>query len=81
MTVGIFEAKAKLSDLCGRVERRGERIVITRRGRPVAVLAPVESEQRESVWEARDRFVRKHGPFPVLELPKRRKEKLRDPFA
>ena len=37
--VSAAEAKAHLSELLDRVER-GEEIVITRRGRPVAVLRP-----------------------------------------
>lgn len=41
-TVGAFEAKTKLSELLMRVER-GEEIVITRRGKPVARLVAPES--------------------------------------
>lgn len=37
--VGAFEAKTHLSALLDRVER-GERITITRRGKPVAQMAP-----------------------------------------
>ena len=37
--VGVAEAKAKISELLERVSR-GERIVVARRGKPVAVLAP-----------------------------------------
>lgn len=39
MDVGVGEAKARLSELLDRVEV-GDRIVITRRGTPIAVLAP-----------------------------------------
>lgn len=39
-TIGVDEAKNRLAQLLARVER-GERIVITRRGVPVAVLHPV----------------------------------------
>lgn len=38
--VGAFEAKNKLSALLERVER-GEEVLITRRGKPVARLVPV----------------------------------------
>ena len=38
-TVGTFEAKTHLTRLLERVAR-GERIVITNRGRPVAMLVP-----------------------------------------
>ena len=41
LTVGAYEAKTKLPELLDRVEN-GERITITRRGTPVAVLAPAE---------------------------------------
>ena len=41
ITVGVYEAKAKLSELLDRVSQ-GEEVVITRRGVPVAHLAPVE---------------------------------------
>jgi prevent-host-death family protein len=37
ITVGAFEAKTKLSELLDRVER-GEEVVITRHGKPIARL-------------------------------------------
>src|SRR5438132_2894453 len=37
-TLSLTEVKAKLSELVDEVESRDERIVITRRGRPAAVL-------------------------------------------
>jgi prevent-host-death family protein len=40
-SIGAFEAKTHLSSLLDRAER-GERITITKRGRPVAMLVPVE---------------------------------------
>ena len=39
--IGAFEAKNKLSELLERAEH-GEEIVITRRGRPVAKLVPLD---------------------------------------
>ena len=42
--IGIFETKTHLSEIVQRV-MRGERIFITRRGRRVAELRPVESER------------------------------------
>jgi len=38
-TVGLFEAKQKLSEPIGRA-REGEKIGITRRGEPTVVLVP-----------------------------------------
>lgn len=42
-TVGAVEAKERLSELLDLVER-GEEIVITRHGRPVATLAPAHAQ-------------------------------------
>lgn len=52
LKVGAFEAKNKLSALIERAER-GEEIVITRRGLPVAKLVPFrEIPDRERAREA-----------------------------
>lgn len=40
MEIGAFEAKNRLSALLEKVEK-GEEVVITRRGKPVAKLVPV----------------------------------------
>ena len=42
-TVGIFEAKQKLSELVERASR-GERIQITRRGKVAAEIGPAQEE-------------------------------------
>jgi len=42
--VGAFEAKNTLGGLLDRVEG-GEEIVITRRGKPIAKLVPIEAAQ------------------------------------
>jgi prevent-host-death family protein len=59
--VGAFEAKNKLSALLDRVEK-GEEIVITRHGRPVAKLVPTNggvdrSQARAALQRMRDRAV------------------------
>jgi len=46
--VGAFEAKNKLSALLVRVER-GEEILITRRGKPVAKLVPASPARRRGL--------------------------------
>jgi prevent-host-death family protein len=43
VTVGLFEAKTHLSALVDRISHGGDDVVITRRGKPVARLVPVES--------------------------------------
>ena len=46
-SVGAFEAKTRLSELLDRVEK-GEEIVITRHGRPVATLKAIEERPSEA---------------------------------
>ena len=46
-TVGSFEAKTKLAELLDKVEA-GETVTITRRGKAVAKLVPVEAELDEA---------------------------------
>jgi prevent-host-death family protein len=45
-TVGTFEAKTRLSTLLEQVGR-GEEITITKRGKPVARLVPVDAFSRD----------------------------------
>ncbi|HLY89360.1 MAG TPA: type II toxin-antitoxin system prevent-host-death family antitoxin [Acetobacteraceae bacterium] len=54
-SVGAYEAKTHLSELLDRVER-GEQIVITRHGRPVARLVPEGREDVEEALTALDRI-------------------------
>ena len=46
--VGILEAKTNLSALVEAVESGGEEILITRHGRPVALLSPAPAGTRPS---------------------------------
>jgi len=48
--VGAFEAKTHLSRLLVAVER-GERVIITRRGKPIAVLVAPEAVRQEDATE------------------------------
>jgi prevent-host-death family protein len=54
-TVGAFDAKTHLSALLERVEK-GETFVITRHGRPVAQLSPVERRDPERIARLIERF-------------------------
>lgn len=53
--VSVAEAKARLSELLDRVER-GEELVITRRGKPVAKLSGVKRKLEPIDWEEIDRI-------------------------
>jgi prevent-host-death family protein len=54
-TVGAYEAKTHFAELLDRTER-GETVVITRHGKPIAKLTPVEDSRREEVSKAVDRL-------------------------
>jgi prevent-host-death family protein len=59
--IGAFDAKNKLSALLDKVER-GEEVVITRRGRPVAKLVPVNTGfDRDAAREAGRRIRERAG--------------------
>lgn len=45
-SVGMAQAKSKLADLVGRAAYKGERIVLERRGRPMAVLIGIDEYNR-----------------------------------
>jgi prevent-host-death family protein len=51
LTVGAYQAKTRLSALLERVER-GEEVVITKHGKPVARLVPAAVHDRERVARA-----------------------------
>ena len=71
ITVGVCEARAKLSELLDRVTQ-GEEVVITRRGVPVALLAPVDDRAAtmRAAFEAMKEIGRhsKPGPESIREL-------------
>ena len=49
-SVGSYEAKTHLPELLERVAR-GEKILITRHGRPTAMLVPAPAERKRDVRE------------------------------
>jgi prevent-host-death family protein len=77
--VGTFEAKNKLSELLDRAER-GEEVVITRRGKPIAKLVPahpVRDVERARQAAQRIRELAKKmnlGPFDWEEWKRYRDE-------
>jgi len=65
-TVGLFEAKQKLSELVERASE-GERIGITRRGKLAAVIAPAPVQEDMSIKEIFadiERIRRRAKPLP-----------------
>ncbi|OGT38177.1 MAG: prevent-host-death protein [Gammaproteobacteria bacterium RIFCSPHIGHO2_12_FULL_38_14] len=61
-TIGAFEAKTHFSALLEKIEK-GEHIIITKHGHPVAKLVPVSGSDREQSKRAIEKikaFSRKH---------------------
>jgi prevent-host-death family protein len=73
-TLSLSEAKAGLSGLVDEVERRDEEIIITRNGRPAAVLvSPEEYESwRETLAIRSDRDLMREIRAGVAALKARR---------
>jgi len=63
--VGLFEAKQKLSELVDRA-RRGERIAITKRGKPAAALVPMQEVEVDlkEVFASMERIRKRAKPLP-----------------
>ena len=71
--IGAFEAKTNFSQLLARAEG-GTNFIVTRRGKPVAQIIPVEKEQEmtfkeavEKLKEFRKLYRGKPGSFNVRE--------------
>ena len=56
-SIGIYEAKSKLSELVEKAEA-GEVVTITRRGKPVAKIGPVKRPEAVDNSEAVDELIR-----------------------
>ena len=59
-SVGAYEAKTHLPRLLERV-LRGESLTITRHGRPVARLVPVEEDERDRALRASRRILERRS--------------------
>ena len=66
-TVTAYEAKTHLPRLL-RAAERGETVIITRHGKPVAQLGPVEDKRREEVAEVIARMKRARARRPKVTV-------------
>jgi prevent-host-death family protein len=70
----MFEAKTRLSEICDEVARSGDAVVITRRGKPLVRIDPVETD-KFSVWEDRAEYITRKGRLKQeFDLPTRSPE-------
>lgn len=65
-TVSVAEAEKRLSELIGRVPFGGEQIVITKRGKPMAVLASA-AEGSKRLAEAKGWLNDKDDFFEIID--------------
>ena len=66
-TVSAYEAKTHLPRLL-RAAEQGETVIITRHGRPVAQLGPVEQHDREDVRAVIERMKRARAKRPRVTV-------------
>lgn len=59
-TVSIRDAKNRLTELARRVEK-GERVTVTRHGKPVFDLVPHEQKKGGINWEAGEAYLKSKG--------------------
>lgn len=82
-SIGLFEAKTKLSEICDAVSANRVAVTVTRRGKPLVTIEPIPvgKAKPRSVWTLRAEYERKHGLLKEeFELPARGKQTWRDPL-
>lgn len=67
LTVGAYQAKTRLSELLGRVAE-GDSVTITRHGRPIARLVPVEDDARRKASQAAERIRTRRARLRTVPL-------------
>ena len=66
-TVGAYDAKTHLPRLL-RAAERGETVIITRHGKPVAQLGPVQDRRREEIRAVIERMKRARALRPRVTV-------------
>ena len=66
-TVSAYEAKTHLPRLL-RAAERGETVIITRHGKPVAQLGPVEDRRRDDIAAVIERMKRARAQRPRVTV-------------
>jgi prevent-host-death family protein len=82
-TLGIFEIKTKLSQICDEVAASGESVLVTKRGKPFVRIDPLSGfgESRSVVWELREKTSPYKAGDQDLEIPARKADPPYTPFA
>ncbi|MBN1673376.1 MAG: type II toxin-antitoxin system Phd/YefM family antitoxin [Kiritimatiellae bacterium] len=59
-TIGIFEVKTRLSEICEEVARLHEPVLVTKRGKALVRIDPLEGKPM-TVMERRAQYMTRHG--------------------
>lgn len=60
--IALYDAKNRLSEICNQVSETGQPCVISRRGKPVVKLVPIEEEcVSASVWDTVEEAQARYG--------------------
>ncbi len=80
--IGIFEAKTRLSKICDDVARNGETVMVTRKGKPLVRIVPVQQENipASEVWEAWETYTASQEDCEEIQLPERTQNPYLNPF-
>jgi prevent-host-death family protein len=80
--VALYDAKNRLSEICNQVSKTGEPCVISRRGKPVVKLVPVEDDRASaSVWDTVEESRARYGALDEdFILPQRSELQREDPL-
>lgn len=71
-SVGVFDAKNRLSEICEQVASTGEPCLVTRRGKAWVQIIAVKEEAPASVWGSVEEGEARYGPLmDEFELPPR----------
>ena len=66
VTTGTAEVKARLSEFLGRVRHGRERVIIARRGKPVAALISMDDLRRLENFEQKNKCQIRETEHPVM---------------
>lgn len=81
-TIGLFEAKTRLSEICEEVSSQGQPVLVTRRGHPIVRIEPAAEKQGHNVWSSRQAWLDKNGPIEEdFRAPEREPQYWRNPLT
>ena len=65
-TIGLYEAKTRLSEICEAVNRSRRPVTLTRRGRPLVRIEPIDAAV-PTIAERRREYMAKYGKREAVD--------------